>query len=181
LRAARAGIWEDTCPSTRRSFSDQQMHILDRFKKTPGNASLENAKKMPACQRKNNAFLTNFWHYILRTCPNPKLVYSRHAPTDRNFIFSVPIASYRSIPPAFLPPSPAVAAATALPAAAQLTAAAAPPPMAALTAGVAAAASAAVAPDALSGSPLDSCWVLPFMPACYGYYVALFPAISPHF
>jgi hypothetical protein len=136
---------------------------------------------MPACQRKNNAFLTNFWHYILRTCPNPKLVYSRHAPTDRNFIFSVPIASYRSIPPAFLPPSPAVAAATALPAAAQLTAAAAPPPMAALTAGVAAAASAAVAPDALSGSPLDSCWVLPFMPACYGYYVALFPAISPHF
>lgn len=53
--------------------------------------------------------------------------------------------------------------------------------MASITSAGAAAAAAAAAPVALSGSLLDSCWVLPFMPACYGYYFALFAAISPHF
>lgn len=52
--------------------------------------------------------------------------------------------------------------------------------MAAIADSGAAAAAAAAAP-ALSGSLLDSCWLLPFMPACYGYYFALFNAISPHY
>jgi V-type H+-transporting ATPase 21kDa proteolipid subunit len=43
------------------------------------------------------------------------------------------------------------------------------------------AAHAAVTASETSDSLLDSCWFFWFMPACYGYYWALFTAIPPHF
>lgn len=50
-----------------------------------------------------------------------------------------------------------------------------------MAAQVAAGAAVLAAPLIAETSLLNSCWVLPFMPACYAYYYSIFLAIPSHF